>query len=313
MVVVQVMNCHGVLERVAEAITSGQCRRILFLTGAGVSVAAGIPDFRSPGGMYDTLRPDLLTASEREKTWMKADPTAVVSQEIFYENPFPYLEVRRPFILGTAETKWKPTLAHWFMRLCYDHGLLLHVYTQNIDGLDYKVGLPEDKITAVHGSMAVVQCEFCGETYPLDDFYHQVKTKIRDIYGTNDPDSPSTSTEILCQHCHRPGVKPNTVLYGSRLPKEFNFMPQVAHKADLLIIAGTSLTVSPANSVVYHVPPTCPRLIINREPVGADLGINYRQNNPNAPDMFVRSDSDDAFLDLISHLHWRDEMDQYIR
>lgn len=82
----------------------------------GMSVAAGIPDFRSPGGMYDTLRPELLTASAEERVAMTADPTAVVSWDLFRHNPLPYLEVRRPFILGVAEQRWKATLSHWFVR-----------------------------------------------------------------------------------------------------------------------------------------------------------------------------------------------------
>jgi NAD-dependent deacetylase sirtuin 2 len=120
---------------VAAYIRSGKCTSVAFLTGAGVSVAAGIPDFRSPGGMYATLRPELLTASERERTAMRRDPTTAVSSGLFRTNQLPYLELRRPFILGVAERRWKPTLAHWFARVCHDTGLLTRVFTQNIDGM----------------------------------------------------------------------------------------------------------------------------------------------------------------------------------
>ncbi|KAJ1465347.1 hypothetical protein T484DRAFT_1865114, partial [Baffinella frigidus] len=80
----------------AEMITSGRCKSIAFLTGAGCSVAAGIPDFRSPGGMYDTLRPELLTATEAHRTDMARDPVSVVTWDLFKENQLPYLEVRPP-------------------------------------------------------------------------------------------------------------------------------------------------------------------------------------------------------------------------
>ena len=102
--------------------------------------------------MYDTLRPELLTASARERRMMEMDPTAVVSYELFRRNQFPYMEVRRPFIVGTGEKEWRPTLAHFFLRLLHDKGLLRRVYTQNIDGLDFHVGLPEDIVVPVHGS-----------------------------------------------------------------------------------------------------------------------------------------------------------------
>ena len=83
----------------AKFIVSPECRSIAILTGAGISVATGIPDFRSPGGMYDTLRPELITATAAQRRAMAADPTAVVLKDMFFANAFPYLEVRRPFIL----------------------------------------------------------------------------------------------------------------------------------------------------------------------------------------------------------------------
>ena len=63
-------------------INPGDCRSIFCLTGAGVSTGAGIPDFRSPGGMYDSLRPELLTATERQRRMMQADPVHVVTKEL---------------------------------------------------------------------------------------------------------------------------------------------------------------------------------------------------------------------------------------
>jgi len=89
------------LAGVARFILSDQCRSVVILTGAGVSCASGIPDFRSPGGMYDTLRPDLITATPKQREAMRLDPTVVVEKSLFLQNAFPYLEVRRPFILGT--------------------------------------------------------------------------------------------------------------------------------------------------------------------------------------------------------------------
>ena len=64
---------------------------------AGTSVASGIPDFRSSGGIFDTLRPELIAASVEERRLMYADPTTVVSWSLFSQNQLPYLEVRRPF------------------------------------------------------------------------------------------------------------------------------------------------------------------------------------------------------------------------
>ena len=112
------------LQAAAEFIASEECRSICILTGAGMSVAAGIPDFRSPGGMYATLRPELITASERQRQLMASDPTHVVKTSMFFANQFPYLEVRRPFILGTRDHLWKATMGHRFVELLHGHGKL---------------------------------------------------------------------------------------------------------------------------------------------------------------------------------------------
>ena len=68
------------------------------------------PDFRSPDGMYDTLRTDLITATDKQRRLMELDPTYVVEKNMFMNTAFPYLEVRRPFILGVRDRKWKPTI-----------------------------------------------------------------------------------------------------------------------------------------------------------------------------------------------------------
>lgn len=92
---------------------------------------------------------------------MRDDPTGVVSYGIFQYNQFPYLEVRRPFILGLAERKWQATLSHWYMvnngtspyrfvQICHDKGLLRRLFTQNIDGLDYQTNIPHDLIIGVN-------------------------------------------------------------------------------------------------------------------------------------------------------------------
>ena len=79
------------IKRAAEWISSSS--KVVVLIGAGVSVSSGIPDFRSPGGMYETLQPSLLTATPAQRGQMEYDPTFVLSWELFRANQFPYLEV----------------------------------------------------------------------------------------------------------------------------------------------------------------------------------------------------------------------------
>eukprot|EP01134_Creolimax_fragrantissima_P000049 CFRG0049T1 len=278
------------LETLAKRILSGQCRNIVFLTGAGVSVAAGIPDFRSPGGMYDTLQPDLLTATSAQRQQMKDDPTHVVSFALFRQTQLPYLELRRPFILGLGGNQWQPTLIHALASLFHKKELLRRIYTQNIDGLDYKTGVPSSKIISVHGSLMTVSCEGCGNNANAEEFREKVRTQIKDIYDSGDIHAPLESTPIECLSCHKPLVKPNTVLYGRSLPKEFfTNIEEDTEKSDLLIIAGTSLTVGPANRVPSLMRNSVPRLVVNKEAVGKEVGMNY---GPDSSDILLEGSCD---------------------
>ena len=90
---------------------------------------------------------------------------------MFQYNQFPYLEVRRPFILGTRERRWKPTAGHYFFKILDDKHLLNRLYTQNIDGLDYHTGIDQTKIVSVHGSIETIECEFCKTPYDGDLFH----------------------------------------------------------------------------------------------------------------------------------------------
>lgn len=295
------------LEGVASYIKSGACKSIVVLTGAGVSTGAGIPDFRSPGGMYSTLKPELLTATADQRARMRQNPTSVVMRDLFLENQFPYMEVRRPFILGTQNQEWKATLSHWFMKFLAEENLLTRIFTQNIDGLDYHTGISPDLVCNVHGSIAQVNCEGCGAAMALEDFCVEVKSKIKDIYGI-DKDAPTESRNINCPQCARPFVKPSTVLFGGSLPEEFFVMAESdLPKADLLIVAGTSLVVSPANGVVQMVPKDCPRLIVNKEPVGMDLGVRYGKGATR--DVFAGDRGcDEVFLELAKLLGWEEKV-----
>lgn len=302
--------------------------KVVVLTGAGVSCSSGIPDFRSPSGMYDTLRPELITASEQHRSLMKRDPTAVVDIRLFALNQLPYLEVRRPFILGTAKQQWKATLSHFFVQVLHDKGQLQRLYSQNIDGLDFQLSLPAEKIVTMHGSLGEIKCEFCGKLHSIEQFHEDVRTKIKDIYNSGDPLAPPESSEIQCIKCGRPGVKPATVLYGCDLPPIVgrSIRTDFPEEVDLLIVAGTSLTVHPACSLVQQVGPSVSRLLVNREPVGAHLGLGFDTTDTadtgggigqdprfssDSRDAFIQGDCDAGFLALSIELGWLPDLCRY--
>ena len=297
------------LEEVANFIKSDRCRSIVILAGAGMSVRSGIPDFRSPNGMYATMNADLLTADELEREAIRMDPSAALEQGLFLNNPLPCLELVRDFLLGTREERWKATLAHRFVELLHAKtGKLARLYTQNIDGLEDQCSqLPREKVVNVHGTMDRAECAMCNQESDFDTFCDQVKQQIKDISG-EDPDAPEMSSPIVCPHCGYSSMKPAIVLFKSSLPKQFfELMPRDVPDVDLLIVMGTSLAVAPANGLVWLVPQSAMRLVINRDPVGRHLGIEY--GSEATRDYFARGDIDPTVLELMMHLGWLEDLE----
>ena len=296
------------MERVVRELRAllgqkGRTPTVVFLTGAGCSTACGIPDFRSLGGMHDTLKPELLTASLKEQNAMRREPTQVVSWNLFRQNPLPYLELRRSFILDQG--LYKPSLAHTFMGLCDDECILLRTYTHNIDGLEFQVPkLSALRIIPVHGSLSKAACENCGYEMPFSEFKSSIREQIRNIY---DPESgPTISSPIVCEKCSLALVKPTTVLYGRSLPGEFfERVPEDLKQVDILFIVGTSLTVSPANQLVSLCGESTLRVLVNRDLVGQDLGFAPSKN---INDIFLPGSADETFLTIARELGWESRL-----
>jgi len=301
-------SCPSSLRDVAAFIKSDRCKSIVILAGAGLSTSSGIPDFRSVGGLYDTLQPDLLTASEPQRAAIRMDPTVALNLHLFLENPLPCLELNRPFILGTRDQKWKATLGHRFVELLYvKTGKLTRMYTQNIDGLEGQCEqLPREKVIAVHGSMNEAECARCGSVSDFQEFCTLLERNIKDITG-EDLHAPKESQGIACSVCSYQALKPSIVLFRSPLPKVFfqNASQDIPH-VDLLIVIGTSLAVAPANSLIVRVPKTAMRVVVNQEPVGFQLGIDYSDEAER--DFFAKGDADAVLLDLMVELGWLDDL-----
>lgn len=271
-----------------------------------------VPDFRSAGGMYETLRPELLTATEEQRNEMRISPTVVFGRPLFLQNSLPCLELKRPFILGTMENKWKATIAHRFVELLHKKtGKLRRIYTQNIDGLEGQcTNLPAFKVIPVHGSMDKAKCEVCRSQMNFSEFCDKVRSQIKDI-TLQDPDAPEVSSPIPCMNCGQATVKPDIVLFHSPLPKEFfTTLIHDAPSIDLLFVIGTSLQVYPACEIVRLVPQTATRVIINAEPVGQHLGVLYGEES--IRDYFAQGFCEDVLLDLIVELGWINDLESYV-
>jgi NAD-dependent protein deacetylase/lipoamidase len=194
-------------ERLAELIRESRCT--IALTGAGISVPSGIPDFRSPG----------------EGIWEKVDPMEVAHIDAFRRDPARFWGFYRERLamLGDKE----PNGAHRALADLERRGLLEGVITQNIDTLHTKAG--SERVIEVHGSVRTASCQSCGKQFPMED-----------VEGLFNQDGAA-----ICSECGGP-VKPDVVLFGELLPPDAMAEAEaLAERADLMLCVGSSLEVFP--------------------------------------------------------------------
>lgn len=221
---------------ISQYIKNGYAKKIVILTGAGISVSAGIPDFRSPNtGLYSNLQEYNIPR-----------PESVFEREYFNKDPKPFFSVSKKLLPGS----YKPTLSHYFSVLLQKKGLLLKYYTQNIDDLDRRAGLEYPKLVECHGTYRTATCLNCHKKYNTQD--------IKDIILAD-----------KIPKCECGGIiQPDVVMYGDDLPEEFfEMLEKDFESCDLLFVIGTSLKVEPFPSIIEYVPREIPRILINNEPV----------------------------------------------
>jgi NAD-dependent deacetylase len=195
----------AVAERVRRA------RSVVALTGAGISVPSGIPDFRSPG----------------TGLWEKVDPMEVAHIDAFRSDPRRFWSFYGERF-STLESK-RPNGAHRALVQLERRGMLDAVITQNVDMLHRKAGALE--LVEVHGSIATSSCLHCGGSISLE----QTRARMR-ADGEGVP---------RCAKCGQP-LKPDVVLFGELLPEQaLTEARQLCERADVLLCIGSSLEVHP--------------------------------------------------------------------
>ncbi|KAI2901577.1 hypothetical protein CBS76997_446 [Aspergillus niger] len=259
------------IEAIAKYVKQKPVKRVVVMVGAGISTSAGIPDFRSPDtGIYSNLAHLDLP-----------DPEAVFDISFFRQNPRPFYTLARELAPG----QFRPTIAHSFIKLLYDKGMLLKHFSQNIDCLERLAGVPGDKIVEAHGSFATQHCIDCKAEYP-EDLMKKAITKGKVPY---------------CTQC-KGLVKPDIVFFGESLPADFFDNRDLPEQADLCIVMGTSLQVQPFASLPAFVSDGVPRVLINMERVG---GLGSRPD-----DVLVLGDCDTGVRRLARALGWGEELEE---
>lgn len=205
-------------------------------TGAGISTDSGIPDFRSPGGLWNRLAPidyrDFMASDEmRVETW------------------------RRKVLLDQEIGKPKPNKAHYAISQLVDVGKVNKVITQNIDNLHQNSGLSEDQIIELHGNGTFAKCLSCNKKYQIDLVKEQFKK------------------DNLAPVCTCGGyIKSATVSFGQSMPPEaMQAAEEVSLACELFIAVGSSLKVFPAAGFPLLARENGAKfVIINREPTDLD-------------------------------------------
>ncbi|KAI8336582.1 DHS-like NAD/FAD-binding domain-containing protein [Chlamydoabsidia padenii] len=247
------------LEDVVSLMAKAQ--NIMIVTGAGVSVSCGIPDFRSETGIYSRLQEYQLD-----------DPQQMFDIEYFRDTP----EIFYSFAKELYPSNYVPSPSHQFVKLVEDQGKLLRNYTQNIDTLEQKANIKN--VVNCHGSFATASCVTCGykcdgkdieefifaQTVPPCPKCPKLQPKKRSTFkggDNNDGDDDDDDDDMGAN-------KGDITFFGEKLPAEFDHLLAIdSEKVDLLIAMGSSLKVSPVSEIMTQVPHRVPQILINRTPI----------------------------------------------
>ncbi|CAH6420285.1 Sir2 family protein [uncultured virus] len=158
-------------------IASGQFKRIIVLTGAGISTSADIPDYRSKAGIFARLMKEFSEATSPQDMFSRS----FVSKYKVYEHPIYKHPIYKQLVQDINNAV--PTPAHMLCKWFYDKGWLARVYTQNIDGLHQKAGLPDDMVIEYHGSLVHNNVVLYGDAIPP----HAILQTTIDFVYSKDP------------------------------------------------------------------------------------------------------------------------------
>lgn len=192
-----------------------ESNNIVFFGGAGVSTASGLKDFRSKDGLYNEKN-NLLNVS----------PEFMLSVSCFYSFT---KEFYKYYKANMNSLNVKPNIVHEYLAKLEQLGKLKAIITQNIDGLHQKAG--SKNVLELHGTIYKNHCIKCGKEYSAE-------------YVFNSEDIPRCECGSI--------IKPNVVLYGEMLPEDFVLAEKYISECNLLIVAGTSLIVEPAASLINY-------------------------------------------------------------
>ncbi|MFX1315492.1 MAG: NAD-dependent deacetylase [Promethearchaeota archaeon] len=211
-------------------------KNAIVLTGAGISTESGIPDFRSKGGIWD-----------------KYDPEIYGNIKSFLRDPSKFWKMAEE--IAPSLFNAKPNPGHYAIAELEKMNIIKAIITQNVDELHQKAGAV--LVYEVHGNINRFTCLGCRASYTKEQILNKLKKEKK--------------SGPLCDVCAAP-LKPSVVLFGENLPKfEIYYSQDIAEKSDVMLIAGSSLTVAPICDLpLYTLRGGGKLIIINDEPTFLD-------------------------------------------
>ena len=225
------------MTRAVLARLIADAQRVVAFTGAGISTESGIPDFRSPGGVWSRMKP-------------------IYFQE-FVSDPAKRREAwERAFSGRAGWTGREPNAGHHAVARLVAEGKVASVITQNVDNLHQASGVPADKVIELHGNASYAKCLECGERHELEDL-REGFLRVGEI--------------PYCRVCGGL-VKTATISFGQPMPQaEMQRAEAETLACDLFLVLGSSLVVYPAAGFPLMAKRNGARLaIVNREPTELD-------------------------------------------
>ena len=222
-----------------------ESNNIVIFTGAGISTESGIPDFRSPGGIWSKMQPIMF------QDFMSSEESQIESW-------------KRKFVIDQDMKIAKPNIGHKVLAELYATNKVSYVLTQNIDNLHHDSGIPPDKIIELHGNSTYAKCLDCEKRYELDYIKKFLEGK-----KNNYTQSPKC---LVCNGI----IKSATISFGQPMPeKEMKIAEEASINCDLFIAIGSSLKVYPAAGLLILAKNNGAKLVIlNREPTDLDSIAN---------------------------------------
>jgi NAD-dependent deacetylase len=198
--------------------------------------------FTGAGMSTESGLPDFRSSNG---VWKKKDPSRIASADSLNQNVHEFIEFYRERVLGVKE--YSPHQGHYILAKWEQQGMIQSIITQNVDGFHQQAG--SRQVAELHGTLQKLHCQTCGKEYSSEEYIKQ------DYY------------------CECGGVlRPSIVLFGESLPEDaFQFAFEESQKADLFIVLGSSLTVSPANQSPLIAKENGAKLVIvNQDPTEFD-------------------------------------------